>query len=93
MWPAIGVTAALLAGDRVLKALSRKGKLHYEGKVVRLTNLRIPASFWGRAAATGHSCGGGRWRSGSRRRSCCCLKWRSVCVRRVWVSCWCWPAD
>ena len=37
MWLAIGVTAALLAGDRVLKALSRKGKLHYEGKVVRLT--------------------------------------------------------
>ena len=27
MWPAIGVTAVLLAGDRVLKALSRKGKL------------------------------------------------------------------
>ena len=50
MWPAIGVTAALLAGDRVLKALSRKGKLHYEGKVVRLTNLENPGFFLGKGS-------------------------------------------
>ena len=29
MWPAIGVTAVLLAGDRVLKALARSEKLRY----------------------------------------------------------------
>lgn len=50
MWLAIGVTAALLAGDRVLKALSRKGKLHYEGKVVRLTNLENPGFFLGKGS-------------------------------------------
>ena len=50
MWPAIGVTAVLLAGDRVLKALSRKGKLHYEGKPVRLTNLENPGFFLGKGS-------------------------------------------
>lgn len=50
MWPAIGVTAALLAGDRVLKVLSRKGKLHYEGKVVRLTNLENLGFFLGKGS-------------------------------------------
>ena len=53
MWPAIGVTAVLLAGDRVLKALSRKGKLHYEGKSVRLTNLENPGFFLGRGLRWG----------------------------------------
>ena len=93
MWPAIGVAAVLLAVDRVLKALSRKGKLHYEGKAVRLTNLENPGFFLGKGSRHRAFLRWGRWRSGSRRRSCCCLKWRSVCVRRVWVSCWCWPAD
>ena len=50
MWPAIGVTAVLLAGDRVLKALSRKGKLHYEGKSVRLTNLENPGFSLGKGS-------------------------------------------
>lgn len=50
MWLAIGVTAALLVGDRVLKALSRKGKLHYEGKAVRLTNLENHGFFLGKGS-------------------------------------------
>lgn len=93
MWPAIGVTAALLAGDRVLKALSRKGKLHYEGKVVRLTNLENPGFFLGKGSRHRTFLRWGPLAVWMRRRFCCCLRRRSVCVRRVWVSCWCWPVD
>ena len=42
MWPAIGVTALLLAVDRVLKVLSRRGKLHY---AVSYTHLTLPTIY------------------------------------------------
>ena len=50
MWPAVPLTAALLPLDPVLKALSRKGKLRYEGKAVRLTNLENPGFFLGKGS-------------------------------------------
>lgn len=39
MYIAIGIAAALFTADRVLKYLSRTGKLRYEGRLLRLTHL------------------------------------------------------
>lgn len=50
MWVAIAVTAALLACDRILKALSRRGRLRFEGKFLRLTNLENPGFFLGKGS-------------------------------------------
>ena len=44
---AIAVTAALLALDRVLKGLARREKLHFSGKLLRLTHLENPGFFMG----------------------------------------------
>ena len=45
MWILIGVTAALLVCDRVLKALARSEKLRYRGKLLQLTHLENPGFF------------------------------------------------
>ena len=50
MWIAMAVTAALLACDRILKALSRRGRLRFEGKLLRLTNLENPGFFLGKGS-------------------------------------------
>ena len=47
MWILIGVTAALLVCDRVLKALARSEKLRYRGKLLQLTHLENPGFFMG----------------------------------------------
>ena len=44
---AIAVTAALLVLDRVLKGLARREKLHFNGKLLRLTHLENPGFFMG----------------------------------------------
>lgn len=44
---AIAVTAALLALDRMLKGLARREKLHFSGKLLRLTHLENPGFFMG----------------------------------------------
>ena len=44
---AIAVTAALLVLDRVLKELARREKLHFSGKLLRLTHLENPGFFMG----------------------------------------------
>ena len=44
---AIGIAAALLLLDRVLKVLARRERLHFEGKLVRLTHLENPGFFMG----------------------------------------------
>ena len=44
---AIVLAAVLLIGDRVLKILSRREKLQFEGKAVRLTHLENPGFFMG----------------------------------------------
>ena len=44
---AIAVTAALLVLDRVLKGLARREKLHFSGKLLRLTHLENPGFFMG----------------------------------------------
>ena len=43
----IAVTAALLVLDRVLKGLARREKLHFSGKLLRLTHLENPGFFMG----------------------------------------------
>lgn len=45
MYIAIGIAAALFAADRVLKYLSRTGKLRYEGRLLRLTHLENHGFF------------------------------------------------
>ena len=47
MWILIGVTAALLVCDRVLKALARSEKLRYRGKLLQW----VPLGIWLLAAA------------------------------------------
>ena len=44
---AIGIAAALLVLDRVLKVLARREKLHFSGKALRLTHLENPGFFMG----------------------------------------------
>ena len=44
---AIILAAALLIGDRVLKTLSRRETLQFEGRTVRLTHLENPGFFMG----------------------------------------------
>ena len=51
MYIAIGIAAALFAADRILKYLSRTGKLKWEGRYVRLTHLENRGFFLGLAAA------------------------------------------
>ena len=50
MWILIGVTAALLVCDRVLKALARSEKLRYRGKLLQLTYLENPVFFLGKGS-------------------------------------------
>ena len=50
MWILIGVTAALLVCDRVLKALARSEKLRYRGKLLQLTHLENPGFFLGKGS-------------------------------------------
>ncbi len=45
MYIAIGIAAALLAADRVLKHLSRTGRLRYEGRLLRLTHVENHGFF------------------------------------------------
>ena len=45
MYIAIGIAAALFTADRVLKYLSRTGKLRYEGRLLRLTHLENHGFF------------------------------------------------
>ena len=47
MYIAIAVAAALFAADRVLKYLSRTGKLKFESKYLRLTHLENRGFFLG----------------------------------------------
>lgn len=47
MYIAIGLALALLAADRVLKYLSRTGKLKFESKFLRLTHLENHGFFLG----------------------------------------------
>ena len=47
MYIAIGTAAALFAADRILKYLSRTGKLKWEGRYVRLTHLENRGFFLG----------------------------------------------
>ena len=47
MYIAIAAAAALLAADRVLKYLSRTGKLKFESKYLRLTQLENRGFFLG----------------------------------------------
>ena len=47
MYIAIGIAAALFTADRVLKYLSRTGKLRYEGRLLRLTHLENRGFFLG----------------------------------------------
>lgn len=47
MYIAIGIAAALFAADRVLKCLSRTGKLKLESKYLRLTHLENRGFFLG----------------------------------------------
>ena len=47
MYIAIGIAAALFAADRILKYLSRTGKLKWEGRYVRLTHLENRGFFLG----------------------------------------------
>ena len=47
MCTAIVLTAALLVLDRVLKLLAYRGKLHFSGKILRLTHLENPGFFLG----------------------------------------------
>lgn len=47
MYIAIAVAAVLLAADRVLKYLSRTGKLKFESKYLRLTHLENRGFFLG----------------------------------------------
>lgn len=47
MYIAIAAAAALLAADRILKYLSRTGKLKLEGKYLRLTHLENRCFFLG----------------------------------------------
>ncbi len=47
MYVAIAVAAVLLAADRVLKYLSRTGKLKFESKYLRLTHLENRGFFLG----------------------------------------------
>lgn len=47
MYIAIAAAAVLLAADRVLKYLSRTGKLKFESKYLRLTHLENRGSFLG----------------------------------------------
>ncbi len=47
MYIAIAAAAVLLAADRVLKYLSRTGKLKYESKYLRLTHLENRGFFLG----------------------------------------------
>ena len=47
MYIAIAVAAALFAADRILKYLSRTGKLKLEGKYLRLTHLENRGFFLG----------------------------------------------
>ena len=50
MWILIGVTAALLVCDRVLKMLARSEKLRYRGKLLHLTHLENPGFFLGKGS-------------------------------------------
>ena len=45
MYIAIGIAAALFAADRILKYLSRTGKLKWERRYVRLTHLENRGFF------------------------------------------------
>lgn len=75
MWILIGVTAALLVCDRVLKALARSEKLRYRGKLLQLTHLENPGFFLGKGSRYP---GLLRWAllgSGYWRRRCCCPMW------------------
>lgn len=45
MYVAIAVAVSLLTADRVLKHLSRTGKLRYEGRLLRLTHLENHGFF------------------------------------------------
>ena len=45
MYIAIGIAAVLFITDRVLKYLSRTGKLRYEGRLLRLTHLENHGFF------------------------------------------------
>lgn len=47
MYIAIAIAAALFAADRVLKYLSRTGKLKFESKYLRLTHLENHGFFLG----------------------------------------------
>lgn len=47
MYIAIAIAAALFAADRILKYLSRTGKLNLEGKYLRLTHLENRGFFLG----------------------------------------------
>ena len=47
MCTAIVLTAALLVLDRVLKLLAYRDKLHFSGKILRLTHLENPGFFLG----------------------------------------------
>jgi len=47
MRTAIVLTAALLVLDRVLKLLAYRDKLHFSGKILRLTHLENPGFFLG----------------------------------------------
>ena len=47
MYIAIAIAAALLGADRVLKYLSRTGKLRLESKYLRLTHLENHGFFLG----------------------------------------------
>ena len=47
MYIAIAIAAALLGADRVLKYLSRTGKLRLESKYLRLTHLENRGFFLG----------------------------------------------
>ena len=47
MYIAIAIAAALFAADRILKYLSRTGKLKLEGKYLRLTHLENRGFFLG----------------------------------------------
>lgn len=68
MYIAIGIAAALFAADRILKYLSRTGKLKWEGRYVRLTHLENRGVLSGAGteareaaalAAAGRMAGGG----------------------------------
>lgn len=87
MWILIGVTAALLVCDRVLKALARSEKLRYRGKLLQLTHLENPGFFLGKGSRYPGSCGGYRWGSGYWRRRCCCPMWSGGRRRHGWASC------